>query len=760
MTIVSRSLLVRLILPGIVIILAASALLLVVIERVTRHVQDDYVRFSVTTAGTEASKVLSSAVAEITSANLLDNAFVVDAKQQSVLESLARLWSRNGQQGLVADGRSILTSNLATSEEQEIMRHEADGFFTIVTDNGRLFCFRETFPLWNWTVVTTSRDAPSHFSKEVSSLMPAVAVSCLIMGAALVVLFRKNVQKPVAAMTASVGKGENVDRTGVSEFDVIGLAVNDAMQRLRERSAALEAELGERLRAEAAVHERDEYIKRLLAFTAEGIFGVDTEGTCTFCNPSGLNMLGYESDSELVGRNIHQLIHHSHADGSPYEAADCLTCAAYLHGRKVHSQLEVFWRRDGTSFSTEYWAHPILDGERVTGAVVTFLDISERRQLQDQLLHSQKLEAIGLLAGGIAHDFNNLLSAMMGYGELLHRSLDDNPRLQQFSEQIISLSRRGGELTRALLLFSRKQQMRAEPTDLSRVVGELEKILHRILGEKVELRTRLADSSLIVMADRGHLDQVLMNLVTNARDAMPNGGLLSIVTSVFTVDEGYAGSHTFTVPGKYACLSVSDNGVGMDEETKEKIFQPFFTTKEVGKGTGLGLAIVYGIVKEHGGFINVYSEPGIGTRFRICFPLSTREEEAVAVPSPVRQGTETIMVAEDDPDVRAVLGAVLSSAGYTVIEATNGNDAVEVFTAHSGEIDLLLLDVIMPGRNGWQVWEVVRKIRPDMHVLFMSGYTDDIINREGVLESGMTLIEKPITSGKLLRMLGDVFDGC
>lgn len=760
MTIGSRSLWVRLILPGIVIILAATALLLVIIGRVTRHVQDDFARFSVTAAATEASKVLSSAVAEITSANLLDNVFVVDAKQKSVLDSLAMLWSRNGQQGLVADGRSILTSNLATSEERAIMRHEADGYFTITTDGGRLFCFRETFPLWNWIVVTADREVPSHFSTELSSLMPAVAVSCLLMGAALVVLFRRNVQKPVTAMIASVGKEENVDRTGVSEFDVIGLAVNDAMQRLRERSASLEAELGERRRAEAAVHEKDAYIKRLLAFTAEGIFGVDTEGTCTFCNPSGLKILGYESDSELVGKNIHRLIHHSRADGTPYEAADCLTCGAYNHGRKVHSQLEVFWRRDGTSFSSEYWAHPILDGERVTGAVVTFLDISDRRQLQDQLLHSQKLEAIGLLAGGIAHDFNNLLSAMMGYGELLHRSLADLPRLQQFSEQIISLSRRGGELTRALLLFSRKQEMRAEPTDLSRVVSELEKILRRILGEKVELKTRLADTNLIVMADRGHLDQVLMNLVTNARDAMPKGGLLSIETAVFTVDEGYAGAHTFTVPGDYACLSVSDNGIGMDEETKEKIFQPFFTTKEVGKGTGLGLAIVYGIVKEHGGFINVYSEPGIGTRFRICFPLSSRAEEAVAVPSLMRQGTETIMVAEDDPDVRAVLGAVLASAGYTVIEAANGNDAVGLFTEHSREVDLLLLDVIMPGRNGWQVWQAVRETRPDVHVLFMSGYTDDIISREGVLESGMVLIEKPITSEKLLRAIGDMLDGC
>lgn len=760
MTLASRSLWVKLIAPGMLIIVAATALLLVVIGRVTHQVQEDFARFSVTAAGNEASNILSSAVAEITSAQLLDNAFVVEAKQKSVLDSLAMLWSRNGQHGLVAEGRSIMVSNLATLEEREILLHGTDGYFTVTTEGGRIFCYRETFPLWNWTVVTTNREAPSHFSKELASLVPAVAIACLCMGAALALLFRRNVQKPVAAMIAAVENGENVDRTGVSEFDVIGLAVNNAMQRLRERTAALEKELGERCRAEAAVREKDEYIRRLLAFTAEGIFGLDQEGFCTFCNPSGVRTLGFESDSEIIGKNIHQLIHHTRADGTPFPVRECKMCRSYVGGQKVHVQNEVFLRRDGSSFPCEYWAHPIMEGENVAGAVVTFLDISERRQLEDQLLHAQKLEAIGLLAGGIAHDFNNILSAMMGYGELLHKSLQGDDRLQRYSEQVVALSKRGGELTRALLLFSRKQEMSPEPIDLGRVVRELEKILDRILGEKIELKTNLFRGNLTVMADRGHLDQVLMNLVTNARDAMPNGGLLSIETALFTVDEAFAQKHAFSVPGTYACLSVSDNGMGIDEETKEKMFEPFFTTKGIGKGTGLGLSIVYGIVKQHGGFIDVYSEIGIGTRFRICFPLCTMADKAVTVSPPVRHGTETLLVAEDDPDVRAVLAAVLTSNGYRVLEAANGDAAVEAYEANKERIDLLLLDVIMPGRNGWQVWEEIRGRHPDMKVVFMSGYTDDIINRQGMLGSGMTLIEKPITSDRLLKILGDVFDGC
>lgn len=760
MTIGSRSLWVRLLLPGIIIIIVIASLLLVAIGRITRHVQADYARFSVMSTGNEASNILSAVAAEMTAAQLLDNAVVVEAKQKSVLEALSMLWSRSGQHGLVAAGQSVQLSTLTTSEERAILATDTEGFFTIATGRGISFCYRESFPLWNWTIVTADREAPSHFSSELESLVPVVATACFLMGAALTLLFRYNIQKPVSAMVAAVRKGEMLDPSGVTELDVIGLAVNEAMQRLRERTIALEEELVERRRAEEAVSEKDEYIRRLLACTAEGIFGLDRQGGCTFCNPSGLKLLGYAGDSDIIGKNIHQLIHHSYPDGAPFAATDCKTCRSYLDGQKVHVQNEVFWRSDGSCFPCEYWAHPIVEDGKVMGAVVTFLDITDRRQLEDQLLHAQKLEAIGLLAGGIAHDFNNLLSAMMGYGELLRNGLDGNERLLRFSEQVIALSKRGGELTRALLLFSRKQEMRPEPVDLGRVVGELETILRRVVGEKIELRTKYLDGRLTVMADRSHIDQVLMNLVTNACDAMPDGGLLSIETSLFYVDEAYAEKHAFSIPGTYACLSVSDNGIGIDEEAKEKIFEPFFTTKGIGKGTGLGLSIVYGIVKQHGGFIDVYSESGVGTRFRICFPLSGMAEEALSVEIPVRHGTETLLVAEDDPDVRAVLRAMLTAGGYTVLEADNGDAAVETFQSNSEKIDLLLLDVIMPGRNGWQVWEEIRAIRPDMKVVFMSGYTDDIINREGILETGMLLIEKPITSEKLLKTLGDVLEGC
>jgi signal transduction histidine kinase len=384
----------------------------------------------------------------------------------------------------------------------------------------------------------------------------------------------------------------------------------------------------------------------------------------------------------------------------------------------------------------------------------------EQKRLQDQLLHAQKMEAVGHLAGGVAHDFNNILTAIIGYANLIRKKLTPDDPVRPFSDHILAASERAAKLVRSLLAFSRKQVIEAKPVDMNEIVKGVDKMIRRLIGEDVEFAVILRGGNVTVMADAGQIEQVLLNLCTNARDAMPNGGKLVIETDRITVTEASLRTHQLERPGVYGMISVSDSGSGMDETTRRQIFEPFFTTKDVGKGTGLGLSMAYGILKQHNGVINVYSEPGRGTTFKVYLPVVTATQQAEQILPATEEllGSETVLLAEDDPEVRAMVALVLRDAGYTVMEAADGEDAVRRFMDDGRNVALLLTDVIMPKKNGREVYEEVRRRAPAIKVLFISGYTADIIKSRGILEEGHRFLSKPVIPDKLLRTVRQVLD--
>jgi PAS domain S-box-containing protein len=384
----------------------------------------------------------------------------------------------------------------------------------------------------------------------------------------------------------------------------------------------------------------------------------------------------------------------------------------------------------------------------------------EREKLHDQLLQAQKMEAVGQLAGGIAHDFNNILTAIMGYGNLIKIQMEKDSTVSTYMLYILDSAERAAKLTRNLLAFSRKQMISLKPINVNEVIKGVEKILHRLIGEDVELSNHCSDSDLIIMADSTQLEHVLMNLATNARDAMPDGGNLSIRSDFTEIDERFITLYGYGETGKYAVITVSDTGEGIDEQSKEKLFEPFFTTKAVGKGTGLGLAMVYGIVKQHNGFINVYSEPGIGTTFKIYLPLIHAEITAIQeIELPISKGgTETILVAEDDALVRKLIREILEGAGYEIVEASDGEDAIKVFRENKMRIKLLILDVMMPKKNGKEVYETIKESFPLIKVIFTSGYSADIFHKKGIISEDAEVMLKPIPSNTLLKKIRDVLD--
>ena len=384
----------------------------------------------------------------------------------------------------------------------------------------------------------------------------------------------------------------------------------------------------------------------------------------------------------------------------------------------------------------------------------------DKSRLESQLYQAQKMEAVGHLAGGIAHDFNNMLTAIIGYGNLIEMKLEKESLLRPYVAQILSSAEKSANLTRQLLAFSRKQIIAPKETELNELISGMEKLLIRLIGEDIELKTELIGRDIFVMVDPGQIEQVIMNLCTNARDAMPEGGMLSIGTGIVELDKAYADAHELQKAGLYAVMSVTDTGKGMDQKTLQRIFEPFFTTKEVNKGTGLGLSIVYGVVKQHNGNITVYSEPGRGTTFKVYLPViqgveGKKTTDVAVVP---KGGTETILIAEDNEDVRVLTKQLLENAGYTVVVASDGEDALSRFRESGGGIDLVILDVIMPRMSGKETADEIRKQSPDSAILFTSGYTADIIGKKGILEKGVEFISKPVTPNDLLLKIRGLLD--
>jgi PAS domain S-box-containing protein len=519
-------------------------------------------------------------------------------------------------------------------------------------------------------------------------------------------------------------------------------------------------DITERKRAEEALARLNRQHELILCSAAEGILGLDAQGNHTFVNPATERMLGYEPD-ELLGRHSHSLWHHSKPDGSPYPGEECQIYSAYRDGKVHRESGEVFWRKDGTSFPVEYASTPIYEHGRLTGAVVTFTDITERLELEAQFRQAQKMESVGQLASGIAHDFNNLLTVINGTAELLLAQVSQDDPVRADVQEISCAGERAATLTRQLLAFSRQQILEPRVLTFNIVVAGMESLLRRLLGEDIDLVVVRAPGLGHVKADPGQLEQVITNLVVNARDAMPRGGRLTLETENVEIDEAYARAHGEAVPpGSYVRLTVSDSGVGMNEATRARIFEPFFTTKGPSLGTGLGLSTVFGIVKQSRGFIWVYSEVGHGTSIQICLPRVTEPADTdrprpTAVSS---SGTETILLVEDNAGLRKLATRVLTPAGYTVLGAATGEEALAVLEGHDAPVHLLLTDVVMPGMSGRALAERLAGTHPAMKVLYMSGYTADTVVRHGVLEAQMPFLHKPFTAAALLREVREVLD--
>ncbi|MBP7527623.1 MAG: PAS domain S-box protein [Syntrophorhabdaceae bacterium] len=463
--------------------------------------------------------------------------------------------------------------------------------------------------------------------------------------------------------------------------------------------------------------------------------------------------------SELFGIPVEKIVGGSDRDLFPPNTVEHIgqIDSRVLQGETIEEELARPIRDMNIIFHTI--KAPLRNGAgEITGLCGIARDVTERKHLESQLLQSQKMEAVGTLAGGVAHDFNNLLSAIMGYASLLQMKMDKDNPLFGYASHILTSSEKAATLTQSLLAFSRKQVINLRPVVINDTIEKVHRLLERLVPEDVEFRIEKSSERLIAMADPGQLDQVIMNLVTNARDAMPRGGKLTITIEHVRVGSDFIATRGYGEQGEYAVIAVSDTGIGMDRKTVEKIFEPFFTTKGVGRGTGLGLAIVYGIIKQHNGYIDVRSQPGEGSVFSVYLPLVWLEPADEEAPARISGGTETILIAEDNTELCKLSVSVLEDHGYTVLAATDGSMAVETFREHKGAISLVILDVVMPKMNGKEAFDAIRKLDPSIKVIYTSGYTDDIIQEKGVANEKYDFLGKPITPATLLKKIREVLD--
>jgi len=490
-----------------------------------------------------------------------------------------------------------------------------------------------------------------------------------------------------------------------------------------------------------------------VAASANGIVITDAAGSIVWANPAFTRMTGY-SLAEAKGKNPKILKSGRHEESFYRDLWSTISSGIPWRGELTNR------RKDGSLYTEEMTITPVAGADgRITNYIAIKQDITERNRLADHVRHSQRLEAVGVLAGGVAHDFNNLLTVINGHCSLLLETLPETSPITASLIDIREAGERAAALTRQLLAFSRRQVLRPTLVDVNAAVKRLGSMLRRIVREDIRLVITLEPALAPVLADEGQLDQVVMNLVVNARDAISAGGQITIETASFYADETYAQAHPDTRAGDYVVIAISDTGVGMDEATKSRLFEPFFTTKPVHKGTGLGLSTVYGIVRQSGGWIWVYSEPGKGSTFKVYLPRAeprSSDAQLELVQPDLQKGTETVLLVEDEPALLKLAASSLENCGYTILKASNGPAAIEIAAKHPGPIHLLLTDVIMPGMNGRELSNCLAPVRPEMRVLYMSGYTDDVIGSAGTLDSHVAYLQKPFSPNDLARRVREV----
>jgi PAS domain S-box-containing protein len=550
-----------------------------------------------------------------------------------------------------------------------------------------------------------------------------------------------------------------------NQYSIVHLATGE-VHIVREKCKYIKDASGKIIRAIGFVQDVTEQVKaeRALRFSEEKfriIFDNAMDGILLVDNETRRIAMGNKMICQMLEYSEAEIRNLSIADIHPAEDAARVMAQFEKTARNELSHAENIpvKRKNGKIFLADINASCVTIGGKYY-VMGSFRDITEHKKLEAQYLHAQKMESIGTLAGGVAHDFNNILTAIIGYGQLALMKMSPLEPQRHSIESVLEAADRASRLTKELLLFSRKQVTDKKTVDLNQVVAKVEKFLKKVIGEDILCKTMLHEASLPVIADAYQLEQVLMNLATNARDSMPHGGTLTVTTEHVLLNGEFMAVNGNE--GPYALLTITDSGMGMDEETRQRIFEPFFTTKEIGKGTGLGLAVAYGIIKQHEGFINVYSEPGIGTAFKIYLPLTPERTMGVTLAAKeeiVPGGKETVLLAEDDEMVRTLTSNVLTDFGYTVIEAVDGADALSKFAASGATIDLLLFDLIMPKMNGKDACDEIRKVSPGIKAIFSSGYAPDTIRQKAFLEGDLHLVSKPISPKDLLQKVRCVLDG-
>jgi len=576
--------------------------------------------------------------------------------------------------------------------------------------------------------------------------------------AALALAKEKKVDLPFIVVSGTVGEETAVEalRAGAHDF-----MAKDKLSRLLP---AIDRELreafgrAERKRAESALLEKEAQYRQIVESVRAAVWRADARTLqFTFVSPEAEKILGYPTRMWLEDPSFWS--DHIHPDDRAWATA---LCRRNTEEKRDHQFEYRMVAADGHAVWLQDLVRVVVEGDEVRELMGIMIDVTERRQLEDQLRQSQKMEAVGQLAGGVAHDFNNLLGVITGYSELALREIDPEHRARRRVEEIRKAAERAAALTRQLLAFSRKQILQPRVLAVNAVVTDVEKMLRRLIGEDIQLVTVFSEGLGTVKADPGQIEQVIVNLAVNARDAMPGGGKLVIETANTDLDEGYVRAHADARPGRHVVLSVSDTGHGMDAGTLARAFEPFFTTKGPDKGTGLGLSTVYGIVKQSGGHVTAYSEPGHGTSFKVYLPRVDEPMEPRpgqgAVSEALSRGTETILLAEDEESLRLMFRELLEGAGYVVLEEASPEAAVAASDSHAGPIHLLMTDVVMPRMGGQELARRLLATRPQLRVLYVSGYSFEGIGHHGLIDAGANYLEKPFTSEALLRTVRRILD--
>ncbi len=570
------------------------------------------------------------------------------------------------------------------------------------------------------------------------------------------ILVRQIIQpiESLSGIAHSISRGDYSQSVQVARDDEIGAlssAFNTMTSKLIETISSLKKQMTELKQAEDQILHQNELLNNIINSLTHPFYVIDAE-TYEITMANAATHFG-----DLTEKSKCYLLTHKHDKPCEGDEHPC-TIREIMKTKRPVVLEHTHYNSIAKPGYFNVYGYPIFDSDGNVIKVIEYtIDITDKKKMEKQFLQAQKMEAVGNLAGGIAHDFNNLLSAIIGYSEMALTDLSSNHPAWEKIKIIMDAGEKAAMLTRQILAFSRKQILEIKVINLNSVVENMSKILRRVIGDDVQLEINTRPAAKNVKADAGQIEQVLMNLSVNARDAMPDGGRLIIETENIELDEEYARNHEGVEPGSYVMLAVTDTGVGMNPEVQEKIFEPFFTTKG-DKGTGLGLSTIYGIVKQHGGHIYVYSEPNVGSTFKIYLPSTgeEKEEEVLYNHGTISQGTERILVVDDEPSIRRLIMDTLQPLGYRLLEASCGREALQINKTTDGEIDILLTDVVMPEMNGMELADIIRESRPSIKVIFTSGYTDRTIFNHDALDDRMSFLQKPITPKKLVSKLNNV----